>query len=117
MDNILNRGDRYCVEQIRMKSVVLYKLCDVLTSHDLLRSTQNVSIREQVIVFLQIIGQNQRFHFISGIYYRSVETIHCYFKIVLKAILKLYKHLIKDPGDTVPAEIINNRKFYLYFKV
>jgi len=68
MDSILNQGDRHCVEQIRMKPVVLYKLCDVLTSHDLLRSTQNVSIREQVIMFLQIIGQNQRFSFIYGIY-------------------------------------------------
>jgi hypothetical protein len=54
-------------------------------------------------VFLQIVGQNQRFHFISGIYYRSVETIHRYFRIVLKAVLKLYKHLIKDPEDTVPT--------------
>jgi len=117
MDSILNRGDRHCVEQIRMKPVVLYKLCDVLTSHDLLRSTQNMSIREQVIVFLQIVGQNQRFHFISGIYYRSVETIHRYFRIVLKAVLKLHKHLIKDLDDTVPAEILNNRRFYPYFKV
>jgi hypothetical protein len=100
-----------------MKPVVLYKLCDVLTSHDLLWSTQNVSIREQVIGFLQIIGQNQRFHFISGIYYRSVETIQCYFRIVLKVVLKLYKYLIKDPGDTVPAKIMNNQKFYPYFKV
>jgi len=117
MDSILNRGDRQCVEQICMKPIVLYKLCDVLTSHDLLRSTQNVSIREQVIVFLQIVGQNQRFRFISGIYYRSVETIHRYFRIVLKAVLKLYKYLIKDPGDTVPAEIMNNQRFYPYFKV
>jgi hypothetical protein len=67
IDNILNRGDKHCVEQIRMKPVVLYRLCDVLTSRDLLRSTQNLFIREQVIVFLQIIGQNQRFRFISGI--------------------------------------------------
>jgi hypothetical protein len=52
----LNWGDKHCVEQIRMKPVVLYNLCDVLTSRDLLRSTQNVSIREQVIVFLQIVG-------------------------------------------------------------
>jgi len=117
IDSILNRGDRHCVDQIRMKPVVLYRLCDVLTSRDLLRSTQNVSIREQVIVFLQIVGQNQRFCFISGIYYRSVETIHHYFRIVLKAVLKLYKHLIKDPDDTVPAEIMNNRRFYPYFKV
>jgi len=108
IDSILNRGDRHCVEQIRMKPVVLYRLCDVLTSHDLLRSTQNMSIREQLIVFLQIVAQNQRFHFISGIYYRSVETIHRYFRIVLKVILKLYKHLIKDPEDIVPAEIMNN---------
>ena len=52
IDSILNRGDRHCVKQIRMTPVVLYRLCDVLTSRNLLRSTQNVSIREQVIMFL-----------------------------------------------------------------
>jgi len=36
MDSILNRGDRHCVEKIHMKPIVLYKLCDVLISHDLL---------------------------------------------------------------------------------
>jgi hypothetical protein len=117
IDSILNRGDRHCIEQIRMKPVVLYNLCDVLTSCDLLRSTQNVSTKEQVIVFLQILGRNQKFCFINDIYYRSIETIHRYFRIVLKAVLKLYKHLIKDPGDTVPAKIMNNRRFYPYFKV
>jgi len=100
-----------------MKPVVLYNLCDVLTNCDLLRSTQNISIREQVIMFLQIIGRNQRFRFISSIYYRSVETIHRYFRIVLKIVFKLYKHLIKDLEDIVPAEIMNNHKFYPYFKV
>jgi len=117
IDRISNQGDRHCVEQIRMKPVVLCNLCDVLTSRELLQSTQNMSIREQVIVFLQIIGRNQRFRFISGIYYRSIKTIHRYFRIVLKVVLKLYKHLIKDLGDTVPAEIMNNRRFYPYFKV
>ena len=117
IDSILNWGDRHCLKQIRIKLVVLYNLCDVLTSRDLLRLTQNVSIRRQVIVFLQIRGRNQRFHFNSGIYYRSVETINRYFKIVLKTVLKLYKHLIKDLGDTVLAEIMNNRRFYPYFKV
>ncbi|KAG5232567.1 nuclease HARBI [Salix suchowensis] len=61
IDSILNRGDRHCVEQIRMKPIVLHRLCDLLTSRNLLRATQNVSIREQVIVFLQIVGHNQRF--------------------------------------------------------
>jgi hypothetical protein len=36
IDSILNRGDRHYVEQIRMKPIILYRLCDVLTSHDLL---------------------------------------------------------------------------------
>jgi len=36
--SILNWGDRHCVEQIRMKPIVLYNLCDILTSRDLLRS-------------------------------------------------------------------------------
>jgi hypothetical protein len=37
MDNILNRGDRYCVEQIRMKPVVLYNyvmFSQVMTYYD-----------------------------------------------------------------------------------
>jgi hypothetical protein len=68
-------------------------------------------------VFLQIVGQNQRFRFISGIYYRYVKIIHHYFRIVLKTVLKLYKHLIKDSGDTIPAKIMNNQRFYPYFKV
>jgi len=95
IDSILNQGDRHCIEQIHMKPVVLYRLCDVLTSRDLLRSTQNVSIREQVIVFLQIVGQNQIFRFISSVYYRSVETIHRYFRIVLKAVLNYTNTLLK----------------------
>ena len=97
IDSILNLGDRHYIEQIRMKPIILYNLCDVLTSCDLLWSTQYVSIREQVVVFLQIIGRNQRFHFISDIYYMFLETIYRCFRIVLKSALKLYKHLIKDP--------------------
>ena len=100
-----------------MKPIVLYKLCDILTSHDLLRSTQNVSIREQVIAFLQIVSQNQKFCFISGVYYKSIETIHHYFRIILKEDFKFYKHLIKDSENMVPIDIMNNQRCYSYFKV
>ena len=65
-----------------MKTVVLYNLCDVLTSHDLLRSTQIVSIREQVIVFLQIIGRNQDFVLLVvytiGLLKLSIVTLELY---------------------------------------
>jgi hypothetical protein len=85
--------------------------------HNQLQSTQKISIRKQIIIFLQIIGQNPIFHFINGLYYMYVETMHCYFRIVLKTILKLYKHLIKDLEDMVHAKIINNQRLNHYFKV
>ncbi|PPD96688.1 hypothetical protein GOBAR_DD06289 [Gossypium barbadense] len=41
-------------------------------------------------------------------YYRSTETIHRYFKVVLRAILKLYKLVIRSPDESTPSEIKNN---------
>ncbi|PPD67962.1 hypothetical protein GOBAR_DD35160 [Gossypium barbadense] len=46
----------------------------------------------------------------------STETIHRYFKVVLRAILKLYKLVIKLPDESTPSEIRNNPSFYPYFK-
>ena len=61
-----------------------------------------MSIRERVLIFLQIIGYNVRFRFIGGRLYRSSETMHRYFRIVLKAVLKLYKHVVKQPENETP---------------
>ncbi|KAG8486493.1 hypothetical protein CXB51_019874 [Gossypium anomalum] len=49
-------------------------------------------------------------------YYRSTETVHRYFRIVLRAILKLYKLVIRSPDESTPSEIRNNRRFFPYFK-
>ncbi|GMI75413.1 hypothetical protein like AT5G41980 [Hibiscus trionum] len=73
-----------------MRPIAFFNLCDILTRNNLLQSTRAVSVREQVIIFLYIIGHNVRFRVIGSRYYRSTETIHRYFKIVLRAILKLY---------------------------
>ena len=76
-----------------------------------------MSIREQGLIFLQIIGYNVRFRFIGGRLYRLSETMHRYFRIVLKAVLKLYKHVVKQPKNETPFHIRNNTRFYPYFKV
>ncbi|GAV63825.1 LOW QUALITY PROTEIN: DDE_4 domain-containing protein, partial [Cephalotus follicularis] len=49
-------------------------------------------------------------------FHRSSETCHRYFRIVLKAVLKLYKYVVKSPDDSTPPEIMNSRRFYPYFK-
>ncbi|XP_052880485.1 uncharacterized protein LOC108481472 [Gossypium arboreum] len=50
------------------------------------------------------------------LYYRSTETVHRYFRVVLRAILKLYKLVIRLPNESIPSEIRNNPRFYPYFK-
>ncbi|KAK5839925.1 hypothetical protein PVK06_008781 [Gossypium arboreum] len=68
------------------------------------------------MIFLHIIGHNVRFQVIGSRYYRSTETVHRYFRIVLRVILKLYKLVIRSPDESTPSEIRNNRRFYPYFK-
>ncbi|XP_030458817.2 uncharacterized protein LOC115679372 [Syzygium oleosum] len=92
------------------------ELCKVLGASNLLRSTVNVSVREQVLVFCHIIGHNVRFRVIGGRFHRSIDTVHRYFKIVLQAILKLYKHVVKESSNSTPPEISSSRRFYPYFK-
>ena len=126
--NYINERERYinsilygvesnCVHQIRLTPRAFFELCDVLTRNHLIRATYNMSIKEQVLIFLHIIGHNVRLRVIGGRFFRSTETVHRYFKIVLKAILRLHKHMIKSPGDSTPPEIRNNTRFHPYFQV
>ncbi|KAG5568444.1 hypothetical protein H5410_064538 [Solanum commersonii] len=57
-----------------------------------------MSIQEQVLIFLEIVGFNERFRKIGSHFYRSIESIHRCFHTVLQAVLKLYPILIK-PSD------------------
>ena len=117
MNRVLDSGDTHCINQIRMTPNTFLELCKVLGASNLLRSTVNVSIREQVLVFCHIIGHNVRFRVIGGRFHRSIDTVHRYFKIVLQAILKLYKHVVKESSNSTPPEISSSRRFYPYFKV
>jgi hypothetical protein len=117
MNNILYRGDQHCVSQIGMRPIAFYELCKILAHNNLLQETIHMSIREQVLIFTHTIGHNVRFRVVGGRFYRLIETEHRYFKHVLRAVLKLHKHVIKLPDSDTPLEIRNNGRFYPYFKV
>ncbi|XP_040962065.1 uncharacterized protein [Gossypium hirsutum] len=116
INSILYSGDQHCIDVIRMRPVAFFNLCDILSRNHLLQSTKSVNIREQVIIFLHIIGHNVRFRVIGSRYYRSTEIVHRYFRVVLRAILKLYRLVIRLPDESTPSEIRNNPRFYPYFK-
>ncbi|GAV77660.1 LOW QUALITY PROTEIN: DDE_4 domain-containing protein [Cephalotus follicularis] len=113
MNSLLCRGDIHCIDQIRMRPVAFYELCNILTRYNL---GHHLSIKEQVLLFVHYLGHNVRFPVLAGWFHRSSETCHRYFRIVLKVVLKLYKYVVRSPDDSTPPEIMNSQRFYPYFK-
>ncbi|GAV67539.1 LOW QUALITY PROTEIN: Myb_DNA-bind_3 domain-containing protein, partial [Cephalotus follicularis] len=91
-----------------MRPVAFYELCNMLTSYNLVRQSKNMCIKEQVLLFVHCLGHNVRFRVLAGRFHRSSETCH-YFRIVLKAVLKLYKYVVRSPDDSTPPEIMTSR--------
>ncbi|KAG5618849.1 hypothetical protein H5410_018673, partial [Solanum commersonii] len=99
MNSILNGSDVHCIGHIRMSKHVFYELCNALRRNNLLCSTKNMSIQEQI----------------GSHFYRSIESMHRCFHTVLQAVLKLYHILIKPSDGTIQPEIRNNYRYYPWF--
>ena len=117
INSILHGSEINCVNQLRMKPIAFHHLCHILTEGEHVRPTIHMSVTEQVFIFLHIIGHNVRFRVMGSRIYRSTETVHRYFKVVLRGVLKLYRALIRLRSEDTPPEIRNSRRFYPYFKV
>ena len=66
-----------------MKPIAFHQLCHILTEGEHVRPTIHMSVTEQVLIFLHIIGHNVRFRVIGSWFHRSTETVHRYFKVIL----------------------------------
>ena len=117
INSVLHGTERHCVNQLRMKPIAFHHLCHILTEREHVRLTIHMPVTEQVFIFLHIIGHNVRFRVMGSWIYRSTETVHRYFKVVLRGVLKLYRALIKLRSEDTPPEIRNSRRCYPYFKV
>ena len=84
INGILHGSERHCVSQIRMKPITFYQLCDILTQGEHIQLIVHVSVREQVLIFLHIIGYNVRFCEIGSWFHRLTKTIHRYFRSSLR---------------------------------
>ncbi|KAL4652666.1 hypothetical protein ACB092_01G248100 [Castanea dentata] len=68
-----------------------------------------MSITEQVLIFLHIIGHNVRFHVTGSQFHRSIKTVHRYFKVILRRVPKVYRALIRLPSEDTSSEIRDSR--------
>ncbi|XP_072093479.1 uncharacterized protein [Arachis hypogaea] len=116
VSEVLNGHDDYCREMLRMDKHVFHKLCDILRQRAMLRDTAGVMIEEQLAIFLNIIGHNERNRVIQERFHHSGETISRHFNNVLKAIKSLSREVLQPPQLTTPPEVINSARFFPYFK-
>ncbi|WCJ30585.1 hypothetical protein M5689_012134 [Euphorbia peplus] len=115
MTEVLDGHDDLCREMFRMDKHVFHKLCGTLRQRGVLRDSSGIRIEEQLAIFLNVIGHNERNRVIQERFHHSGETISRHFNNVLKAIKSLSRELLQPPPTTTPPEILSNR-FYPYFK-
>ncbi|PPS20433.1 hypothetical protein GOBAR_AA00163 [Gossypium barbadense] len=60
MNEVLEGPDDLCREMLRMDKHVFHKLCYTLRHRGMLRDTAGVMIEEQLAIFLNIVGHNER---------------------------------------------------------
>ncbi|KAJ9177071.1 hypothetical protein P3X46_012323 [Hevea brasiliensis] len=116
MTEVLDGHDDLCREMFRMDKHVFHKLCNTLRQRGMLRDTAGVMIEEQLAIFLNIIGHNERNRVIQERFQHSGETISRHFNNVLKAIKSLSREFLQPPPLATPPEIFCSSRFYPYFK-
>lgn len=116
MAEVLEGPDEICRDMFRMDKHVFHKLCDILRQRGMLRDTAGVMIEEQLAIFLNIVGLNERNRVIQERFQHSGETISRHFNNVLKAVKSLSREFLQPPPLTTPPEILNSSRFYPHFK-
>lgn len=116
MTQVLEGHDDICRAMFRMDKHVFHKLSDTLRQRGMLRDTSGVIIEEQLAIFLNIVGHNERNRVIQERFQHSGETISRHFNNVLKAIKSLSREFLQSPPLTTPPEILCSHRFYPYFQ-
>ena len=103
---------------IRMRPEAFIKLCERIRGIGLVKDAYRSTVEEQVAKFLHIIGHNVKNRSVSFFFHRSGETVSRHFHNILRAILRLEgEFLIQPNGTVVEPHILNNSRFFPYFKV
>ena len=106
-------------DHFRMTNTMFFKLEELLVSRGLVTGTRNVSVQEQLAIFLYGIGHGVTNRVMAETFQHSGETISRHFNNILKAICFLKQDFIVQPGsDTgVHPRIRDNQHFHPYFMV
>ncbi|XP_047153422.1 putative nuclease HARBI1 [Vigna umbellata] len=106
-----------CRDIIRMGPEAFINLCERLRTTGLVKDAIRSTVEEQVAQFLHIIGHNVKNRSVAFFFHRSGATVSKHFHNVLDAILSLESEFLTQPSrDEVHPYVLNNNRFYPYFK-
>ena len=106
-----------CHDQIQMSKRAFFHLADILREKGTIKNTLNLTLEEQLVMFLHTLGHNLRNRKIAHNFGHSGETISRYFHRVLTAILAIHSNYFLPPSPNTPIEISGKDRFDPYFKV
>ena len=114
---IIQSSNTDCHDQLRMSQAALFHLAEILRQQGNIQDTVNITLQEQLVMFLHILGHNLRNHKIGHNFGHSGETLSRHFHKVLNAILALHKDYLLPPAPMTPLEIAGKDHFDPFFKV
>jgi predicted chitinase len=82
-----------------------------------LHDNAGVSVKEQVAMFLHVVGHNQRFRVVHQSFRRSIETVHRNFHQVMFAVGELRSEMIEPPCTTTHPKILGSHRWNPYLQV
>ena len=103
--------------ELRMEKEIFLKLVELLRDSHLLSNARDITVEEQVAIFLFCLATNASNRLMQERFQHSGETISRYFNIVLEAIVSLSSKIIVLPPINTPFLISSNPKVMPYFKV
>jgi hypothetical protein len=94
LNRLYNGTEANCISELRMRKVIFHRLYGHSRSRGLLEDSINVSIEEQVAMFLKFVDHRWTNRSVGFKFLRSGETVSRYFNAVLDALCVLSRDII-----------------------
>ncbi|KAI3458942.1 hypothetical protein Pfo_015605 [Paulownia fortunei] len=115
--DVINGHHERCHQLFRMEKHVFLRLAKELQQINLLNDSRELSVEEQLAIFLMTIGHDERNRMLQERFQHSGETISRHFNTVLKALMNFSMSVIVAPSfEQIPSYISNNSKYWPHFK-
>ena len=117
MLDLLHGNDRRFVDILQMPKSCFIRLCGLLQQNGV-RNTRSLSVEEQVMMFLLVVGHGDSTRRSGYECHHSTETVSWHFNNICSRIVGLAPQLIGPPDfNNIPPLIANNSRYFPYFRV